>query len=58
MNNMTKKQKYDMEQVAATMAIENMPLTKQAFQNLIDAAEGKKTEEQIIEEIKKRYQNA
>ena len=55
---MTKKQKYDIEQVIATMKIENMPPTKQEIQNLIDIAENRKTSDQIREEIKKRYQNA
>lgn len=42
-------------QVAATMSIEDMPLTKQAYQDLADIASGRKTEEEVIEEIKKEY---
>ena len=42
-------------QVAATMQIENMPLSKQAYQNLADIATGKKTGDEVIEEIKRRY---
>ncbi len=54
---MTEKQKYDIEQVVATMEIENMPPTEQEIQNLIDIAEGRKTGGQVREEIKKRYRN-
>lgn len=42
-------------QVAATMRIEDMPLSKQAYQNLVDITTGKKTGDEIIEEIKRRY---
>ena len=43
------------DQVAATMAIENMPLTPQAYENIRMIATGEKTADQIIEEIKKEY---
>lgn len=42
-------------QVAATMSIENMPLTKQAYQNLADYLTGRKTENEILEDIKRRH---
>ena len=54
---LTGEQQASINQVRATMAIENMELTKQACQNLIDAATGKKTTEQIAGEIKERYRN-
>ncbi len=52
---LTKQQKYEIRQVAATMQIENMPLTVQAYKNLIEVASGKKTVDQVAEEIKKKY---
>lgn len=42
-------------QVAASMAIENMPLTDEACKNLQAMASGKKTIEQVIIELKKKY---
>lgn len=53
----TPKQQFMAEQVEATMNIENMPLTEQARKNLTDAASGRKTPDQIAEEIKRRYRN-
>jgi hypothetical protein len=52
---LTPKQQYMIDQVAATMAIENMPLTPQAYENIRMIATGEKTADQIIEEIKKEY---
>lgn len=37
------------------MQIENMPLMVQAYKNLIEVASGKKTVDQVAEEIKKKY---
>ena len=51
------QKKYHISQVAATMAIENMPLDRQAHENLLQLAAGEKTAEQIIDEIKKEYAN-
>ncbi|MFQ6792290.1 MAG: hypothetical protein ACLRT4_05850 [Thomasclavelia sp.] len=51
----SQKNQEIIKQVEATMRIENMPLTRQAKQNLIDMASGKKTFKQIQEEIKRRY---
>ena len=48
-------EKYNISQVAATMAIENMPLDRQAHENLAQLAEGSKTVDQLIDEIKKEY---
>ena len=49
------QQSYKLQQVAATMRIENMNLTEQAYDNLQAIATGQKTVDEIIEEIKKRY---
>lgn len=44
------------EQVAATMAIEDMPLSsKPAYENLRAMASGEKTREQITKEITEKY---
>lgn len=51
------KKQYHISQVAATMAIENMPLNRQAQENLVQLATGEKTAEQLISEIKKEYTN-
>ena len=52
---LTPEQQFMINQVEATMTIENMPLTEQARQNLTDVATGRKTTEQVAEEIRKRY---
>lgn len=52
---MTDKQKYMLDQVTATMRIEDMPLTPQAYKNLRLIAQNKKSSDVIITEIKKRY---
>lgn len=55
---MTEQEKQNMiNQVSATMAIENMSLTKQAHENLTTVASGEKTTDQMAEEIKRRYTN-
>lgn len=46
---------YKLRQVASTMEIENMDLTEQAYDNLQEMATGRKTVDEIIAEIKKRY---
>lgn len=55
MQKLTPKQQFMVDQVAATMAVEDMPLTDQAHQNLIDVATGRKTTDEIAAEITKRY---
>lgn len=55
MSNLTWKQQDMIDQVAATMFIENMTMTPQAYQNAVDTITGKKTEEQVINEIIERY---
>lgn len=43
------------EQVAATMAIENMPLSQACYENLRAMASGEKTREQLTKEITEKY---
>lgn len=50
------KQNY-IKQVAATMAIEDMHLDEQTYENLRQLAAGEKTADQLIREIKKEYDN-
>lgn len=57
MPKLTPQQQYNIDQVAATMAIEDMPLTERAYKHLVQVATGEKTTDQIEEEIKKEYQN-
>ncbi|MDO4453477.1 MAG: hypothetical protein Q4B90_03175 [Eubacteriales bacterium] len=49
------EKKKQLNQVAATMAVENMLLTKASYQNLYSIASGEKTVEQIIDEITAKY---
>lgn len=49
------KKEEQIKQVAATMSVENMPLTKAAYQNLHTMASGIKTIEQVIAEITSKY---
>lgn len=51
------QKQYYIKQVAATMAIEDMPLDEQTYENLRQLASGEKTADQIISEIKKEYAN-
>lgn len=44
------------EQVAATMAVENMPLSQACHENLRAMASGEKTHEQVTQEITEKYQ--
>lgn len=55
---MTPEQEYRVKQVAATMALSDMPLTREAHQNLVDVATGAKTSEEVIAEIKAKYGEA
>ena len=52
---MSYKKEEQIKQVAATMSVENMPLTKAAYQNLHAMASGIKTTEQVIAEITAKY---
>ena len=51
------QKQYYIEQVAATMAIEDMPLDRQTYENLVQIATGAKTADQLISELKKEYAN-
>lgn len=55
MTSLTPQQQYHIEQVAATMAIEDMPLDTQAYRCLEQLASGEKNINQIIYEITKEY---
>ncbi len=43
------------EQVAATMAIEDMSLTQASYDNLRAVASGERTREQVTQEITEKY---
>ena len=51
------QKQFQIAQVAATMAIEDMPLDKQTRKNLMQIAAGEKTANQLIREIKKEYKD-
>lgn len=51
----TRKQRKMIEQVAATMAVENMPLSRDCYNNLRAMASGEKTREQVSQEITAKY---
>lgn len=55
---MTPEWEYYVGQVAATMALSDMPLTCEAHQNLVDVATGAKTFEEVIAEIKAKHGEA
>ena len=57
MPKLTPQQQHNIDQVAATMAIEDMTLTERAYKHLVQQATGEKTADQIAEEIKKEYTN-
>lgn len=51
---LTPEQQNMIDQVAASMAIENMPLTQECYDNMQSVLTGEKTEEQIAQEIIRR----
>ena len=51
------EQEKMIEQVAATMSIENMPLSRDCYKNLRAMALGEKTREQVTQEITAKYKN-
>ena len=55
---LTAEQQSVINQVAATMEIENMPLTQRCYENLGATATGEKTVEEVIAEILRRYAHA
>lgn len=48
-------QSHAIEQVAATMAVENMPLSRDCYKNLRSMTSGEKTREQVTREITEKY---
>lgn len=56
MKELEPQKQFHIKQVAATMAIEDMPLDKQTRKNLTQIAAGEKTANQLIREIKKGVQ--
>ena len=55
MKELKPQKQFQIAQVAATMAIEDMPIDSQTRENLTQIAAGEKTVNQIINEIKKEY---
>lgn len=51
------RKQFQIAQVAATMAIEDMPIDEQTRENLMQIAAGEKTAERIISDIKKEYKD-
>lgn len=49
------KQEKMIEQVAATMALENMPLSRDCYKNLRAMASADKTREQVTREITAKF---
>lgn len=57
MKELEPQKQFQIAQVAATMAIEDMTIDGQTRGYLTQIASGEKTVEQIIGEIKKEYKN-
>ena len=57
MKALDEQSRYNIEQVTATMTIEDMPPDIRTIENLKNLAVGAKTSDQIINEIKKEYEN-
>lgn len=51
------QKQFQIAQVAATMAIEDMPIDEQTRENLMQIAAGEKTAERIISDIKREYKD-
>ncbi len=51
------QKQFQIAQVAATMAIEDMPVDSQTYEILTQIATGEKTAERIISDIKKEYKD-
>lgn len=47
---------YAIDQVAASMAIEDMPLTRECYDRLYAIAAGEKTIEEAFEELDRKWQ--
>ncbi|MEY8237512.1 hypothetical protein AALA36_17630 [Lachnospiraceae bacterium 66-29] len=57
MKELEPQKQFHIKQVAAIMAIEDMPIDKQTRKNLTQIAVGEKTVNQLIREIKKEYKD-
>ena len=57
MKNLDEQAKYNIAQVAATMAIEDMAPDSRTLENLEKISAGEKTAEQVIKEIIEGYKN-
>lgn len=57
MKELEPQKQYQIEQVAATMAIEDMPIDSQTYENLKQIVTGQKTAEQVVSEIVEEYAN-
>lgn len=57
MSRLTPQQQYDIDQIAATMGLEDMTLNEKTYRYLVQLATGEKNADQIIDAIKKEYQN-
>ena len=57
MKNLDEQAQHHIAQVIATMAIEDMAPDSRTIENLEKIAAGEKTADQIINEIKKEYEN-
>lgn len=57
MSELTPQQQYDIDQIAATMGLEDMTLNEKTYRYLVQLATGEKNADQIIDAIKKEYQN-
>ncbi len=52
---MTEEQRRIIENVRATMEIEDMPLTQEAERNVADIIAGRKTVDEVVAETDRRY---
>lgn len=57
MRELEPQKQFQIAQVAATMAIEDMPIDSQTREYLTQIAAGEKSADQIISEIKKEYKH-
>ena len=57
MKDLEPQKQFWIKQVAATMAIEDMPVDRRTYENLRQIASGENTAEQIINEIVEEYAN-
>lgn len=57
MKELEPQKQFQIVQVAATMAIEDMPIDCQTHEHLMQIAVGEKSADQIISKIKKEYKD-